>query len=172
MYTQKEMNKANDEKKKFLSGYMTGITDFKEYIETILKIKDDNILLLVSVRDTPGCNFTDEYVDLWKKLGFRCSLKDKHWCGYIGVTDFKELYFEKVGNIGENVEATMDADAQTHIKILSSPFKAKNTSEIIINGEEYSDNFRGLNMVLYNEFLRYHHLRNNIRTIHYHLFYK
>lgn len=150
MYTQKEMNKADDEKKKFLSGYMTGITDFKEYIETILKIKDDNILLLVSVRDTPGCNFTDEYVDLWKKLGFRCSLKDKHWCGYIGVTDFKELYFEKVGNIGENVEATMDADAQTHIKILSSPFKAKNTSEIIINGEEYSDNFRGLNMVLYN----------------------
>ena len=125
------------------------ITDFKEYIEAVKKLKDENILFLAAVRDTPGIHFKDEYVQLWKELGFRCSLKDKHWCGYIAVTDFKELYFEKLGNKDETVEVTMDAAPGTQIKLLSSPYRGKNRAEIKINGEEFSDNFRGLNLVVY-----------------------
>ena len=128
------------------------IKDFSLYIKAITEIKKTetgNILMLVSVRDTIGYYFTEQLNALWKNLGFNSNLSGKHWHGYAALTNFKDLFFEELSEENKSIRFKMDADPSTHVRIFSSPWTDRNTSYIRINGEEYSDNFRGFNIVLY-----------------------
>ena len=134
----------------YISEYMSQITDFCFYINTVLEIKNDrNILFIAAVRDTIGHCFTERHIQEWQKTGFKEDLKEKHWRGYLAITDFRNLTYEQLGAENESVSFEAQIDPLTQIRVFSSPWSVLNTSEIIINGEEFSDNFRGFNIVLY-----------------------
>ena len=133
----------------FTRDFMSKITDFSLYLETLLEIKNENILFLTAVRDTVGFYFSDRHNILWKRLGFKSTLLNKHWNGYLAVTDFKNITHEDLGEDNKSVFFETDVDPLTHISMFSSPWTDQNTAEIKINEEEYCDNFRGFNIVLY-----------------------
>lgn len=134
----------------YISDYLSQITDFSLYVETVIELKDyRNLLFLSAVRDTIGYCFTEQHMYVWKKLGFKEDLTKKHLRGYLALTDFINVTHEQLAEENNSAIFQIQIDPITQIHMFSSPWTDLNNSEIKINDEDYSDNFRGFNIVLY-----------------------
>ena len=120
------------------------INDIEEYLNRISADKKD-LIVLVAVKDTPGYFVTDRIRCLWKNIGFKSNLQDKHWFGYVGIYDGRHstevLKEDGVANLNMDVGGWA-------INLSSRSYVSGNEANILVNGTEYAVNKRGLNIVL------------------------
>lgn len=122
-------------------------TDLFKYLEELERVKE-RYLICISVKDTPGIVFSQELVPLMEKLGLKKSLYEQHWHPYLAVLDRGRNVYESIGEIDQELTFETKLD-NLDIELLSSSYKGKNRSEIIIDGKDYSKDIRGLNIVVY-----------------------
>ena len=117
-----------------------------EYISRINKIKN-NLLVVITAKDTPGMSISDKLLSQLKTLGIKSSLDNAHWCGYIAVI-FRGVILYENCEYQKKIEYKIKIQ-ELELDILSAPLHCGNDSSTIINGKEYSTKSRGLNFVVY-----------------------
>jgi Formate hydrogenlyase subunit 6/NADH:ubiquinone oxidoreductase 23 kD subunit (chain I) len=124
-----------------------GIDDLPLYLDGLKGL--DKGFYIISVKDTPGCLINEEITNKMRELGLMADLRGKILQGYIAVVDHGKILFENLAPQNTPLEYTGTTASGEHITVISKPAKAGNVSEMIINGKNYSQNRRGLNIVLY-----------------------
>ncbi len=134
-----------------LNALMNGVmyckeNNFRNYLQMI-DINKKELLVLIAVKDTPGFQFSNEMYDDMKKIGANISLVGKHWKSYVCVIDSGKLVYEAISQKEERVAYTGKIDGKEY-KIVSRSFRKGNIAAIQIEGVDYSENKRGVNIVL------------------------
>ena len=135
-----------------LNALLNGIGFIKE--SSILKYLDklalhkEKLAIFVVVKDTPGHNFTLDISNKMQSIGFQESLTDKHQHTYAAVMKGGQVIFEKLNPTGNKTICNTEI-AGNNVDIVSMDYKNGNTGSIKINGNEYSINKRGINIVIY-----------------------
>lgn len=126
---------------------MLNTRDFKLYLQCLQMLQDD-YLIAVSTRHTPGSKMPDDILDKIHTLGFT-GLSRTHLMMYSGVVSRGKTLFDKCADNGMiPVEFSGMVDGQ-EISIISRSWDGGLLSSIKINEEEYSLNGRGINIVVY-----------------------
>lgn len=124
------------------------INSFVPYFKA-LRENSDKYVIAIAVKDTPGMSFTDSLYKAMVMTGTKVNLVDKHWHGYAALIDGGKLIDEKCrNNAAVAINAAID---EISFYILSKPLKAGNMAVIKINGNDYSVNSRGINIVVYDK---------------------
>ena len=120
------------------------IDSINEYIKELRNAKENNIIL-ISVKDTPGISMTPEFAESLKRsLGISTDLSNHHWYSYVGIISSNNIVFEEIDTKKITKILTLD---NFNINITSAALKVGNVSEIKVNGKDYSQNRRGINIV-------------------------
>lgn len=127
-------------------GNMTTEENLVAYLKLL---KDCNDCVFMAVRDTPGYEANEEIDGLLAALGFTERLSKKHWHSFVGILCKKKVMFEKMSFKFEDVSFSGIYD-EHFIEIVSSSLKKRNLASICIDGNDYSMNSRGLNIVVWN----------------------
>lgn len=123
-----------------------GETNIMKYISLLMNEKD-NLLIVISAKDTPGMAITQELNKLLNELGTKDTLVNAHWCGYLfvlyrGINIFEQKKYQQRVEYSNYIEGK-------NISIESAPLHNGNVSKIMIDNIDYSVNGRGLNFVIY-----------------------
>lgn len=129
-------------------GFIRAVS-FVEYLDGLDKVKEKYIIC-ISVKDTPGVQYKNAFSEPMKRLGLSINLEKQHWHSYLAVIDCGHVVYEKLGDIEEQLSRNIIIDG-IDIQVSSSGFRSANTSEIFIDGVDYSVNMRGLNFVVYDK---------------------
>ena len=128
--------------------YLRTIDDYNIYFELLPQIAS-RFLVILTVKDTPG-DFMPKAVlkaiiDS-KFSGFRTDL----WRTYVGIVAKNKVICDKYGQ-GEQKSSYTHNSMSGDLSIVASsePWRNGNKTEIIINGNNYALNNRGVNMVVY-----------------------
>lgn len=126
---------------------LTKITSITEYLDKLDEIKDKS-LILIAVKDNAGYWLNEEIQTKLYKLGLSQSLIHEEMVGYVAaISDGIVICEQKSPKDG--IEEYQGFINGKKIYILSKPYLSGNTSSIQIDGKEYSNNSRGLNIVVY-----------------------
>ena len=128
---------------------MITITNVIEYFTKLSKTKG-NFIVVVSVKDTPGIALTEEVANVLIRAGMNKNLSQKHWQSYLGIINEGTIVEEKLSSNQESVEFNGVIE-ENNFHVISKSLNNGNLSSIKINGEEYSQNLRGLNIVLFDK---------------------
>jgi hypothetical protein len=137
-------------KMKYLSTIMNFEYIFSQsFIEYTRKINEEkeNLIIVISSKDTPGMSINAEMMKELSALKIKSDLINAHWCGFVAIIFKGNVIFEDC-KFNESVYFKGELDS-VKLEVLSSPLKAENLSNIIINNNDYSLNLRGLNFVVY-----------------------
>ncbi len=110
-------------------------------------IGNTNNVIIISVKDDASRKLSDEDRAAFAELGLEQLSELGKREAYIAVIDGGNVVYEEKGD--EN-KATVSYKSDV-FEVTSSGFSAENISSILINEKEYSDNGRGLNIVVYNK---------------------
>lgn len=122
-----------------------------EYIkaaDVIRKLRSDQHVIFISVKDDASNSFTDEIAQSMHEIGLQYDLLDCHRKGYIAILDGNNIIFEDLSD--ERLEYDFNMDGKS-CEIVSAGFSVGNESKIIIDGTDYSKNCRGMNIVIYDK---------------------
>lgn len=125
---------------------LTQTTNFNNYLDSICQIQNE-IITIITVKDTPGFSFSTEHSKKFASLGLTVSLCNQHWHAYVAVLDGKIVRFESLSKKDERIAYNGTLYSNT-IKAVSRAYTNGNASATIINGVEYSENKRGINIVV------------------------
>ena len=114
----------------------------------ISELKDSNYLVFMSVKDDASISFTNEMRDAMGSLGLQMDLTNQYRSSYVAVLDGNEVVFENMSS--EAIEYSGKTDG-TEYYVSSAGWQVGNQSQIIVNGEDYSFNSRGINIVVYDK---------------------
>lgn len=121
-------------------------TNCRNYLQKINHNKKD-LLIIIAVKDTPGFQFTTELDTDMKNLGAKISLVEKHWQSYVCIIDSGNLLYEAISKNEERIAYTGTINGKGY-KVVSRSFRRGNIAAIRVDGIEYSENQRGMNIVL------------------------
>lgn len=119
------------------------------FLNNVPNLKDK--LIVISVKDTMGHDITEEMMKFLKELEVKTNCRNQHWKGFIAIV-YKNCVIEHLGKFGEVVGLSKDVVIESNclnIDVLSAPYNSINTSAILINGKDYSNDKRGFNIVVY-----------------------
>lgn len=119
-----------------------------KYLDLLIKNKN-NFLVVITVKDTAGDNMSDSVKEKIKMLGLESFVNDL-WVMYIGVIDHGKVVCDQRGIKPENPVCfeTILNDG-TKIIAKSESYRKGNSCKIKINDEDYEENRRGINIVIY-----------------------
>ena len=121
------------------------IFDIDIYLDFLKQIKE-KYLIVLTVRDTPGCNMPDYVMSQIIDLGFS-AFKSAVWTMYKGVM-YQSLIL--CNHVGEQPEIPIDfADEKLNLYVSSQSLKAGNKAAIRIDEVDVAVNVRGLNIAVY-----------------------
>ncbi len=120
----------------------------QEYLTLLKAFKNE--LIVFAVKDTPGYYISDMICGQMKELGLTADIQNNHQCAYIGVINDGIVTFEKVSAPYESISNEL-YDNGIYAVIKSAAYFAANRASVIINGNEYAINNRGLNIVVYSK---------------------
>ncbi len=109
-----------------------------------------SLTVFISVKDTPGFALNSRINKKLAKLGIKTSLVDKHWHSYVAVIDSGRVVNEVISKKDERV-AYVGKLSCGDVKVVSRSFNAGNIAYIGVNGVDYSENKRGINIVIYDK---------------------
>lgn len=118
-----------------------------EYLDTLAADKDQ-LIIFIAVKDTPGMAFNQEMQARFQKLGLKCSLLNMHWHSYVAVIGAGKVFSEILSKKDERV-AYEGKFSCGEVKVVSRSLNQGNIAYIGIHGEDYSENKRGFNIVVY-----------------------
>lgn len=124
-------------------------TDFNNYIRAIAR---EEYLIVIAVGDTIGGRVGTEGYKSLRSLGLQLlgSKEDgsyDHWKGYVAILYKGILQYENLEQLDMTVEYETILDG-IRLEICSSPYRSANRASIVVNGEEYAVNHRGMNIVV------------------------
>lgn len=125
------------------------IQSAEQYLSMLARLADnENISVILSVKEQTGAYMNADIASNLKQLGFSSAetLLDQKSHSFIGVRTNAEVY-EHITDSADSFSAGING---TPIEIQSST-AAGSTNSIIVNGNEYSLNQRGLNIVVLSE---------------------
>lgn len=125
---------------------LKGIRDIEKYIDALSVLKD-RFLITLSVKDTPGHRVPEEAFKKIRELGFT-NLTKKFQYTYIGVINRGGIVYDKCGGT-KGEELLFESGIENFLVSVKSSATNKGVSEIKINGIDYSMNYRGWNIVVY-----------------------
>lgn len=134
------------------------LSDLKEYLDMLNKNKEQ-LTILISVKDTPGFELKKEIDNKIRDLGAEISLVDKHWKSYVLVLDAGKVILEVISKKEERVAYTGVMQGKSY-KVVSRSYRQGNVAAAIIDGTDYAENRRGLNIVVVDR-----HLNEVIDTV-------
>jgi hypothetical protein len=134
----------------YVGKFISFITDFQIYIQKLNDIKDDCIIIM-AIRDTIWAQPRRDLAELLIQLGLFSDLTDKYWHSYIAVMDAGEVLFETTPLYDKDQICKILVNGLT-VDCVSGPFQKSDTAHIYINGADYSENLRGINIVVIDKY--------------------
>ena len=119
-----------------------GSSYFHRYLQSL---KGKDITIFISIKNEGTYGLTDTLIDDFTSIGLNTNLKGKKWCSYYAVIDGESV----IEDIGREALSHSGKVGECEYIISSAAYKVGNQSSIIINGNEYSKNVRGINIVVY-----------------------
>ena len=110
----------------------------------------DRYVTMISVADDASSNMTEEVQDALFKLGLKETLIDAFRESYIAVINGEKVVFEEKGDQVLVFSTEIDG---LKIQIESAGGVTDAHANIKIDGIDYAQNVRGINMVVYDKFL-------------------
>jgi NAD-dependent dihydropyrimidine dehydrogenase PreA subunit len=107
--------------------------------------------VFISVKDTPGYKINRPLSATFRSLGLKFDLINKKLSGYIAIIDSGKVIFEEVAPANSPLSFAGVLEGGEAIFVESCPLKGGNRSVIRIEGTDYSQNGRGLNIVCYDK---------------------
>lgn len=145
-------NKYNSESELSLSYYYDALGNYVEcgssfFHQYLLSLTNRNAVIFLSVNDDAAGSMTGTLVEDMKALGLQTDLRGQYRSSYYAVIT-EDNVLEEISE--EAVEQSGIIDGLEYY-ISSAGNKAGKYSSIIVNGEEYSKNVRGINIVVVEE---------------------
>ena len=125
--------------------------DFEEYLKALLFLREyGDYSILISVKDDVSVNFTPEMKELMGQLGLSADLSDSFRNSYIAVLTGDSVYEKESG---DRITYSGTLPGGKKYTIMSSGYNAESgpASSIVIDGDEFSTNSRGFNVVVYDD---------------------
>jgi len=117
----------------------------KEYLPRLV---NENYISFISVKDEASLAFNDSMVDAMKNIGLTEELMGKYRYSYGAVIDSGQIVYEHLDNKLIDVSGEF---LEGNYSLKSAGLNCGNLSSIRINGQEYSLNMRGINIVVYDK---------------------
>ena len=143
-------------------------TDPAEYISKAAENEDNEIFIIV--KDTITAHLTDEQREAFAEMGLTVLSEQTYGSSYIGIIDEGEVIYEDtivfdsdaynaaVENDEEYEYETLEystlIDDGSLVLLESGGYRIGNIASCKIDGTEYAENTRGLNIVVYNKELK------------------
>lgn len=121
-----------------------GSSFFHEYLQS-LKYERPNVIVFIAVRDEATNSLTNTLLEDLKEIGIETNLKGKVRYGYYAIIT-PEGSIEELSDTETISHSGQIGDLS--YTITSGGYLVGNTSSILINGEDYSKNSRGMNFVI------------------------
>lgn len=123
---------------------------YKNINEYLAELKNrENISVFIAVRDEASTELTQETQYMLNELGLKENLLGKYRCSYYAVIDNKNVLAEQLGFETIETQGTLSSNEDVTYKLVSAGYEYGDTCSILINGQEYAINSRGLNIVVY-----------------------
>lgn len=135
------------EKKRVIIEEMLHTRDINIYLDCLIELRDDYLIIL-SIKDTPGNKMSESTFNKIKYIGFS-NLKKELWRTYIGVINCGNVVFDECGEEKEQPIHLSEIVNGVELLVTSRSYKQGNVSEIFVNGEDFSLNCRGWNIVVF-----------------------
>lgn len=127
-------------------------TDFLKYIR-LLKLFAKKYCVMIVASDTPvGPAATWEMTGALMALGLQIDLYGKFRCAYAAMIDAGQVVFEELKSDTRETISQEIIVRNKKVKLVSAGFNAGHPQgSILIDGKNYSQNKRGLNIVVYDK---------------------
>lgn len=122
------------------------VSDIYQYLKMVAQYREE-LVVAIAVRDTPGFELNAEINACLSGIGCKISLENKHWQSYIFVMDGGNVLKEAISANQERVAYVGNIQGKSY-KIVSRSYNRGDIAAIQIDGVEYAENKRGLNIVL------------------------
>lgn len=126
---------------------LSRITDIYDYLDALIAAKERYTIIL-SVKDDASGSLDDKIYEKLKVLGVSEALRNEYGFSYLSVIEQGDALCEKCGHEMLYRSGTFDHDRMKYT-VVSGGYDRGNCSSIMLNGQEYSENVRGLNFVIY-----------------------
>lgn len=123
------------------------INSIYDYLEA-LELAKDRYTVFISAKDDASSALNKDILAKLKRLGLSESWTDGFRHSYAAVIEKGNVTYENLMHEKIEVEGTFDDELMTY-SIISGGLDRGCCSSILINGQEYSENVRGLNFVVY-----------------------
>ena len=121
---------------------------FSDYLQLLTDIED--CIVVISARDEFSTSLTSEQKEALTALGLTTDFYDDIYrYSYAAVIDSGSVVFEDCGP--DRIEYAYISPEGISVSVTSAGLDVGNKSSVVIKGEEYSKNKRGLNIVVYNK---------------------
>ena len=110
--------------------------------------QDDGHIIILSVKDEASTAFTETHAAAFHALGLSESLVDKYRYAYAAIIDGDEVLFE---DISPDLISHTQSVGDVLMAVKSAGFDNGDMSSILIDDVEYSQNMRGINIVVYDK---------------------
>lgn len=117
----------------------------QKYLQALNK---EQYIIFMSVKDEASRAYTKEMADSFKSLGLRENLMDGFRYSYGAVIDGDIVVYEHLGE--EQIKISGECSGVKY-DLISAGLRSGNQSSIILDGQEYSQNLRGINIVVYDK---------------------
>ena len=124
---------------------LSRIRDISGYLEALNEAKN-RYTVIISAKGDASDALNDDIYDKLRTLGITSELKKGY--GYITVIENGQNVLEECG-MKKLQEGGLFDDCRMRYLITSGGYEKGNVSSILLNGQEYSRNSRGLNFVVY-----------------------
>ena len=126
------------------------ITNIEEYLEAVNSQKDRYIVFL-SVKDDGAQHLSEEAVEALKNIGFEAKLEGLFRSSYLAIYNDGVVMEEAADELLES--SGKFGNAFTYYAC-SAGGNSGAYSSVVINGDEYSSDMRGVNAVVYDKYTR------------------
>lgn len=123
--------------------------NLNQYVDVLYNLNKEENVIFISVYDDASINFTDNVKRILSNIGFNIDIKGKYQWSYYGVLENGKLVVERTSRFGIEKEGQLD-NQKSYIISSGGALSDKNSS-IIIDGIEYGQCGRGINVVVYNK---------------------
>lgn len=128
------------------TGQLLLIGDFQQYLDNLNFLKDDGYAYFFAIKDEGTNALTEHMRDSLHELGFTSDLTEQFRSGYLAIYDGK-TYNEQMGY--ELLQASGALADGTPYAALSAGRDQGSQASIQIDGVEYTEDARGMNVVVY-----------------------
>ena len=126
---------------------LSHITDIYNYLDSLILAKD-RYTIFVSAKDDVSSALNDDIYGRLLELGVKADIKNGYRYSYIGILNNGMAEEELFDHELLKMEGNFDNKRMTY-SVESGGYDRGNCSSVIINGQEYSRDTRGLNIVVY-----------------------